>query len=266
MLLENYNYMQQNMMVYNMTHAGIFGKTYYAECSYIHDCRFLRFNPDGTLTWRGEWKRDRFGNLYPTHSLGPVSKWLDINRGDRIVSVTSQMSQPAVLHEYAVEHFGADSEAAKTEFKAGDMCHTLLKTESGRLIDIQYDSDSPRPRSNFYLLQGTKGVYDSRKGIYIEGWSSSEQWEPFENYLKKYEDKAWKEHSAKAKNTGHGGSDYFVLDEFVEMARNDSEPFIDVYDSAVWSAVAELSAESIRNGGAPVEMPDFTNGRWKNQK
>lgn len=263
MLLENYNYARDRMMVYNMAHSGLFGDTYYAECSYIHDCSSLRFSSDGTLTWRGEAKVDRFGNLYPTHSLGPVSKWLDINRGDRFVSLVSMMSKPAALHAYSVEHFGPDSEPAKIDWSCGDMSITLIKTAKGRLITVYYDSDSPRPASIFYLIQGTKGMYDSRKGIYIDGVSPPHQWESVDKHRAAHEHEYWKTRGKEAAATGHGGGDYFVVSDFVEMARHDLEPFVDVYDSAAWSSVMPLSAESIRNGNSSVEVPDFTGGNWQ---
>ncbi len=263
MLLENYCYARQRMMVLDMVHAGVFGKTYYAECSYIHDCSALRFKPDGSLTWRGEVKVDRFGNLYPTHSLGPVSKWMGINRGDRMVSLVSAMSKPAALHAYAARRFGEESAPAKVDFKCGDMSVTLITTAEGRLITVYYDSDSPRPASIFYLIQGTKGVYDSRSGIYIEGKSPSHRWEPTSNYAKQYEHDYWRARGASAQKTGHGGGDYFVISDFVEMARQDHEPLVDVYDSATWSAVMPLSRQSIEKGNVSVEVPDFTGGKWK---
>ena len=263
MLLENYVYAQQRMMVMNMAHAGAFGDLYYAECSYIHDCRSLRFESDGRLTWRGEVKRDHFGNLYPTHSLGPVSKWLGIHQGDRMTSLVSMMSKPAALEAYACRRFGADSEPAKVDFTAGDMCVTLVKTVQGRLINVYYDSDSPRPASIFYLVQGTKGVYDSRRGIYLEGEGHGEKWAPAGEYAAQYEHEYWRKRAGEAAKTGHGGGDYFVISDFVEMARHDREPLVDVYDSAAWSSLIPLSKESIRGGGGSVEIPDFTGGKWQ---
>lgn len=263
MLCENYTYNQVRMMVMNMAHAGVFGKTFYAECSYIHDCRNLRFSSDGSLTWRGQMKVDNFGNLYPTHSLGPISKWMDINRGDRFTSLVSMMSEPLVLNKYAAKRFGKDSPQARIKFKAGDHSVTLLKTANGRLITVYYDSDSPRPASIFYLIQGTKGVYDSRRGIYIEGKSPGHSWESTGKYQKEYEHESWKKHGQIAKKAGHGGGDYFVMKDFLEMVRYDRDPWIDVYDSASWSALVELSQRSILKGGGSIEFPDFTRGKWK---
>ena len=39
-------------------------------------------------------------------------------------------------------------------------------------------------------------------------------------------------------------------------------PPIDVYDAATWSVLSPLSERSIEQGGEPVAIPDFTDGRW----
>jgi len=258
MLLENYCYGYERMMMRNMVEQGAFGDTYYAECAYIHDCNHLRFKPDGSLTWRGETVRDHTGNTYPTHSLGPVAKWMGINKTDRLVSLTSMASKSAGIRSYVEKRFGPDSEQAATDWAGGGMCVTLIKTAQDRLITVYYDACSPRPMALFLLIQGIKGIYDSRRGIYLAGVSPDEEWERYQKYSDKYEHTYWKTRGEEAAKTGHGGGDYFVLSDFVEMVRHDREPDIDVYDSAVWSAVTPLSQESIRNGGSEVKFPDFT--------
>jgi hypothetical protein len=38
---------------------------------------------------------------------------------------------------------------------------------------------------------------------------------------------------------------------------------MDAYDAAAWSAPGPLSEMSVAKGGAPMEFPDFTRGRWQ---
>jgi predicted dehydrogenase len=257
MLLENYCYACERMMVGNMIKQGVFGEPYYGECSYIHDCNYLRFNNDGTLTWRGEGGRDGFGNTYPTHSMGPVSKWMDINGTDRFVSLVSMETRAAGLNAYVAKKFAPDSEQAKIKWALSGMCVSLVKTEKGRMITVYFDTTSPRPMSIFYLIQGTKGVFDSRKGIFIDDVSPKEEWEPWQKYSEKYDHEYWKTRGKEAAATSHGGGDYFSVSDFVEMVRQDREPWIDVYDSAAWSAIIPLSQKSIRSGGREVRFPDY---------
>ena len=58
-------------------------------------------------------------------------------------------------------------------------------------------------------------------------------------------------------------SDYLELLEFVDAIREDREPYIDVYACASWSSLVELSARSIDAGGSSEDIPDFTDGKWK---
>ena len=53
-----------------------------------------------------------------------------------------------------------------------------------------------------------------------------------------------------------------VLGAFFDAIRNNKTMPIDVYDAASWMAISCLSETSIRMGGHPVEIPDFTRGSW----
>jgi len=261
MLLENYLYMRTNLLVWKMARAGVFGEPYYAECGYIHDCRFMLFKKDGSLDWWGDWAANRYGSDYPTHALGPVSKWFGINDGDRMEYCTSMMTSPRVLKEYAVRKFGADSPQGRINWALGEFVATLIYTNKGRVIRLDYDVNSPRPMLINYLIQGTKGVYDSRGGVFVEG--GPEKWDPVEKYMPMYDSDYWKRDGQTAQATGHGGGDYFVLRDFVRMVRDDREPWIDVYDAASWSVLFHCSHESISRRSNSVEIPDFTSGKWK---
>ena len=260
MLLENYRYSQVVMQVANMAAKGVFGDLTYAECAYIHEIRGMRFNPDGTLTWRGESALKNVGDIYPTHSVGPVCGWMGINRGDRLVSLVTMASRAAALHEYAARRFGSGSAPAKMEFLNGDTNNTLIRTAQGRLIAVRYDTASPRPPGmGQYSLQGTRGTYQGTFGehkVYIEGRSKEHTWEPLEKYRKEYEHPYWAERGAEALKTGHSGGDYFVLSDVLQAIRGGESP-IDVYDAATWSSIRPLSAESIWRGNVAVEIPDF---------
>ena len=268
MLAENCCYWHPVMMIRNMVRKGIFGELTFAECGYVHDCRALAFEADGSLTWRGELSRDYRGNLYPTHSLGPVAQWLGINRGDRLVSLVAAETKHAGMRHYIEKRFPPDHPARKLQFKAADSTTVLIRTAKGVLIDLRYDVKSarPHPTTVYYSLQGTTASYDSRiDGIWIEGRSPSYQWQPLDTYREEFEDPLWKEHRAAAEKTGHAGGDFFVLHQFLEAIRRGGPSPIDVYDAVTWSAVTPLSEISLNEGGRVVEIPDFTRGKWESR-
>lgn len=269
MFLENCCYGNETMMIYNMVKQGVFGEPYYAEGSYVHDCRFLFFDAGGKLTWRGELWRDSYGSVYPQHGLGSNCKWLEINDGDRLESCQTMMTAPREAHLRALAQFGPESEPAKVAFRTGDFVTSLISTAKGRMIRLDYSLTCTRPYSRYYLLQGTKGCWDSRSGIFLgqrsgKAGGSREAWEPLEKYQQQYQHPYWrKEGPVAARFGGHGGIDYFCIYDFVKMIREDKEPWIDVYDAVAWSSLIFCSKLSLDRKGARVEMPDFTNGKWR---
>lgn len=269
MLLENYPYSRTRMMVHHMAHRGAFGEVTYGESSYIHDTRELAYEKDGSLSWRGQLARRHRGDIYPTHALGPVSLWLGVNRGDRLVTMVSMDSGTQALQAYARDRFGAAHAAAQPGFfQKRDRTITLLRSANEKLIVLRYDSASTRPFGGWESLQGTRGAYDGSPQaelVYLEGRSRKEGWEPIEKYRHEFDHPYWRQDGERAVKAGHGGGDYFVLREFYAALAEDREPPIDVYDAATWSAVLPLSARSIHEANKPVEIPDFLRGRWKDR-
>jgi len=266
MLAENCCYWKPVLTIARMLRAGLFGDCTFAECGYVHDCRSIQFAADGSLTWRGEMNRDGRGNLYPTHSLGPVAQWLGINRGDRLATLVAMDTKQAGLEAYALRRFGADHRTARVKFAVGDSTTTLIRTARGVCIDLRYDTCSARPHSSttYYALQGVTASYDSRiDGIWIDGRSQALDWEPLEKYAAEFEPPLWKKWDAEARTAGHAGGDFFVIREFVDALLEGRPAPIDAADAAAWSAIIPLSAASLRAGSAPQEIPDFTRGRWE---
>jgi len=280
MLLENYPYTRSRMTILNMAHQGVFGEITYGECSYIHDIRFLNFDTakagswsfkkDGSLLFRGEVSRDTRGDLYPTHGLGPMSLWMGINRGDRLVSIVSMDNGTKSSQAYIVENFGKEHYAAKAGFfKMRDTTVSLIRTAKEKMIVLRNDMCSPRPAGSWAELQGTKGSYDDSPGgevVYLEGRSPSHRWEPLAKYQGEFEHPFWRKEGELASKAEHGGGDYFVLREFFSALAEDREPPIDVYDAVAWSAILPLSGDSMNKGNNPLEIPDFTKGAWKSRK
>lgn len=82
------------------------------------------------------------------------------------------------------------------------------------------------------------------------------------NYEEEYLPDVWKNITPEDIERGHGGMDWLAYNSFVAALKAGSEMPIDVYDAATWQAVSVLSEISIKQGGTPQPMPDFTNGKW----
>ena len=89
--LENCFYDYNEMLVLNMVRAGLFGELTHGGAAYNHDLRSILFSPEGEGQWRRYEHLTRDGNLYPTHGLGPVAHYMDVNRGDRFDHLVSRV-------------------------------------------------------------------------------------------------------------------------------------------------------------------------------
>ncbi|HJN07567.1 MAG TPA: Gfo/Idh/MocA family oxidoreductase [Pirellulaceae bacterium] len=266
MLAENVCYFRDCMAVMNMARQGLFGGITYAECGYVHDCRFLHFDPDGSLNWRGQLARDYVGNLYPTHAIGPVAQWMGINKSDRLESLVSMTSRSFGAHNNASKKYGPESPQSRIAFSKGDTTTTMIQTANGAVIDLRYDTTSSRPHRTtvYHTLQGETASYRSLTGdVWIESKSEGYRWEPLTRHMAEFDDSLWKQSQDQAASSGHGGADFFVINEFFAALRDGRPSPIDVYDAVTWSSVIPLSAASIRQGNARIEVPDFTQGRGK---
>ena len=275
MILENVCYRRDVMAILNMVKQGMFGELIHCHCGYQHDLREVKFNPgvefgpgaNGEAEWRTFQSINRNGDVYPTHGLGPVANYLDINRGNRFASLTSVATKTRGLHEYIVKTAGEDHPNADIIFKLGDIVTTLIRCNNGETILISHDTNLPRPYSLGFRVQGTKGIWmDDGSQIYIEGISQPHAWDPADPFLEKYDHPLWKKYEDQAEGAGHGGMDFFVIHAFIESVKNKVKPPLDVYDAAAWSVVSPLSERSIANGGEPQDFPDFTRGRWMVRK
>lgn len=193
---------------------------------------------------------------------------LNINYGNRFVSLSSFATKARGLHEYVVKNGGESHPNAKVEFKLGDVVTTMINCVNGETILLQHDTNLPRPYSLGFRVQGTKGIWmDVNKSLYLEGTSQKEHsWEEAKPYLEKYDHPLWQRWTKEADGAGHGGMDFFVVHAFIESIKNDKPTPIDVYDSAAWSAITPLSEQSIELGNETVQFPDFTSGQWMYRK
>ncbi len=274
MILENYSYFREVMCVLNMIRQGLFGEPMHIYAGYQKEAMYYSFNTDGTLTFAGEGKL-MMGNIYPTHHGGPSAQWLDVNRGDCFDYLVSMGNYGRAFNLAAAEIFGQDHTLATTEFHMTDISNTLIRTKNGRSIHLILDTISPRPHRHYLRLQATKGIYEHiERRVHIHGRSPGEwtkkgephvnrEWESIDKYLPEYEHPLWRDLGEKAKSSGHGGGDYLMLYRIIQSLRTGTYPDIDVYDTAAWSCIVELSDRSARNRSCPVDIPDFTRGKWR---
>jgi hypothetical protein len=267
MMLENVCYGREELMVLHMCRKQLFGELTHAEAAYIHDLRFQAKQVEwGTGSWRLRHYELRDGNVYPTHGLGPVAQYLDVNRGDAFAALVS-MSSPSLGYAlYAGREFPPDHPRNRAKYVCGDMNTSIVQTSLGRTVVVQHDVATPRPYTRLNLVQGTRGAFAGYPNrIVVEGRGDTHKWDTnMEPWYTEFDHPLWKRVGEEAvKAGGHAGLDFVMLWRLVECLRAGLPLDQDVYDAATWSAVGPLSEESVKRGGASIEFPDFTGGAWK---
>ncbi|MBQ8657883.1 MAG: Gfo/Idh/MocA family oxidoreductase [Clostridia bacterium] len=264
MMIENCCYGKLELMALNMARQGVFGKILHCEGGYRHDLRQEVTEGNKNRHYRLQQYIHRNTENYPTHEIGPIAKILNINAGNRFVSLYSMGNTPAGLEEYVKDKNIEELKGVK--FQQSDVVTTLIKCQNGETITLHLDTCMPRYYSRGFLVQGTKGlVCEENQSIYLEKDFTEEmgKWTNNFNNLDKYYEEychpIWEDYNPSKE--GHGGIDYLVFDGFFEALKAGKPMPIDVYDMATWMVISVLAEQSMLTGQT-VAFPDFTNGKW----
>ncbi len=279
MMLENCCYGKKELMCLNMVKKGFFGEVVHCNGAYNHEFRDAIVTCNETRRYRLRNYTLRNCDNYPMHALGPIAKILNINHGNRFLSLVSMSSKARGLHEYIVNKKGADNELATTDFKQGDVITTVIKCAGGETIRLTLSTTLPRTYSRDFDISGTKAYFqEETNSLYLDRDEDKYEkeygevvakslWDNVETtYAKEFNHPIWKKYEEEGVKGGHGGMDWLVLRAFYESAMAKVDTPIDVYDTATWMSISTLSEDSINMGSSPVAIPDFTNGKWIKNK
>ena len=254
-MLENCCYDEFELCVLNMAQKGIMGEIIHAEGSYLHDLRErIATNDEGGRRWNNwqvEFMNTHVGNPYPTHGLGPVALAMGINRGDRMKSIVS-----------------CSSKNITDGTLQGNMNSSIITTEKGKTIVVQHCITLPRPYSRSFLVSGTEGfaqkypvphfAFAPDSDTTITGDASLEILEKHRHpFVAQYKERG-------EELCGRRWIDFAMDSRLIHCLRCGLPLDMNVYDAVLWSSLVELTDTSARNGGTPVEIPDFTRGKWQN--
>ncbi len=271
MFLENCCFGRREMMVLNMVKKGLFGEIVHCSGGYQHDLRSEIAGGRENRHYRLRNYISRNCENYPTHELGPIARVLDINHGNRMVTLSSTASKAAGLKEYIKNNKSDDEFLMNQTFAQGDIITTVIKCARGETIVLTLDTTLPRYYSRGFTVRGTKGFYEEvTDSVFLDveechkhdmDWGET-NFHNAKNYEADYEHPVWKKYLEEGIRGGHGGMDGLEFVFFFDALRNDEPMPIDVYDAAAWMSITALSELSIAKGGAVVDVPDFTKGKW----
>lgn len=237
-MTENCCYDWFHLATLALVDRGELGTITHCEGAYIHDWRHLfgdgNFYEESVL---------QGGNPYPTHAIGPIAQILRFHRHDRMVRLTSMTGN-----------------ALGTDSLLGHTNTTLITTERGVTIMLQFDATTPRPYSRLQTVCGTRGFVQKYPTAIVQteqGLRLDHHAEDFmHRQLTTKAAQAWKE----GNRLGVDNEMNYAMDRRLIYCLQHGLPLdIDVYDAAEWSCLTELTCLSAGKGGAPVDIPDFMN-------
>lgn len=273
MMLENCCYGEYELAVLRMVRQGIFGDVVHCDGGYKHDLRNEICFGDKNRHYRLKEYMTRNCENYPTHEIGPIAKILDINYGNRFVSLTSTASSSKGLKRYVADRADKFDDLKKlkdTTYCQADIVTTVLKCANGATVSIQLDTTLPRMYSRSFTVHGTKAFYTEEANIFVDDNANPKVEGKIirgKKMVKKYRHPIWKWFKQNGVKGGHGGMDWLVFKAFFDaVKKGDGHMPIDIYDAVTWMAITALSDISIQNNSAPVDFPDFTNGAWQTRK
>ncbi len=270
MLLENCCYDKSELLVTAMARAGKFGTIVHCAGAYAHDLRAEVSGGNVNRHYRLRNYINRCCENYPTHELGPIARLLNINRGNRMVSLVSVASKAAGMEEYIKEK-APDKALDGVKFRQGDIVTTVITCAGGETITLRLDTTLPRYYNREFTVRGTKGMYEQGMDMFFfdgmkEGFDpvaiTRENMGNSKDYEAEFLPRIWREITEEQKKGGHGGMDSLELRAFVDALKAGKPMPIDVYDATSWMCVTALSERSIALGGMPQSVPDFTSGKW----
>lgn len=228
-MMENCCYDPFALSTRMMADAGVLGDITHCEGAYIHDLRNLYSDK-----WYGFESSRCAGNPYPTHGIGPICQLLGIGRTDRFTHLVS-MSAGCGINS------------------------TIIHTELGRTVLLQYDVTTPRPYSRLQTTCGTSG-YASKyplPTVQIDGQEPLTG-QALDAFLADYTHPWVKKYEADALRLGVDNLMNYIMDRrLIDCLLADKNPDITPEDAVLWSAIAELTHLSASQGSRPVEIPDF---------
>jgi hypothetical protein len=151
---------------------------------------------------------------------------------------------------------------------------TLIKTNLGKTIKLQFDVHTGRPYTRLNNVNGTKAShkgYPSKLFINNPELQWGHSWlnkEEYKKYRDLYNHPLWDkmENEISKNQVGHGGMDFVMIYRIIRCLNKGLPLDINVYDSVMWSSIIPFSEMSVLNQSKTIKIPDFTGGSWKNSR
>jgi len=236
MYAENYCYFTYIQEMERLYKEGIIGEYLYGDCEYIHKFDMAEY---ASITDKSDhWRSWIPATYYCTHALGPV--------------LTITGTRPVKVSGFVVPN----TLSRKIGRKGDDASVVVCTMDNGAVTRvIPWSYLTHKPYSLWYALYGTKGSMENNRfrpqqtlNITLDEDSDTE-------FERSYQPRFRTHHDSKF--TSHGGSDFFVVKNFIDAIINEKPSPIDVYTAMDMTLPGILGYRSAVEGNTPLEVPDF---------
>ncbi|MCQ2428776.1 MAG: Gfo/Idh/MocA family oxidoreductase [Clostridia bacterium] len=246
MIAENYPFMTFNLKMEKIISEGTLGTLLYAEGEYNHSGNNdeLRYLTPGPYHWRAWMPR----TYYVTHAMGPL------------MYMTKTM--PKYVSGRAV-HSDLMYEIKDWRHNYDGVGMMFCEMDNGMIARFTGCTAMASDYSRYRVCGDRAGV---EGGGYVgNGNQVRTYWfhhtkpedEPSCAKLEDADLAELGERGQKAKAAGHGGGDYWIIQNMIDYFLDGKEPFFDVYKGVAMSATAILGWRSALNHGENYKIPDF---------
>lgn len=244
MLAENYPYMTMNIKMEKMISTGMLGSLLYAEGEYNHsgNNEELRTLTPGEFHWRAWMPR----TYYVTHALGPI---MYMTKSEpKYVSARAAHSE--LLYQIKDWRHNYDG----TGIMFCEMDNGMISRFTG-CTAMASDYSRYRVCGDLASVESGGNIGDDKVRRYYFHHTKPENEEQialFDADLSEFGEKG-----EKAKEAGHGGGDFWVVEEMKDCFEGRKDSFFDVYRAVAMSATAILGWRSCLNHGENFKIPNF---------
>ncbi len=245
MIAENYPFMTANLEMKHQIDLGTLGTLLYAEGEYNHSgpVEMLRRLTPFKYHWRAWMPR----TYYVTHAMGPLMYMT----GSMPKYVSARAAHSELLEQIR-------------EFRPNDdgMARMFCEMDNGMTASFTGCTAQASDYSRYRVVgdrgsveQG--GYTDGKVRLFYEAHTMPEGVTEQVRYVTP-DPASWGEKGVKALNAGHGGGDYWIVQNIIDYFAHGITPFFDVYKGVAMSATAILGWRSCLEHGKNYKIPDFS--------
>lgn len=243
MIAENYPFMTSNLELDRICKEGSLGKILYTEGEYNHSGSVDELKD----TPKGHWRAWIPRTYYITHAMGPLMYFT----GAMPKYVSARAAKSTYLEQIKEQRPNCDGTAI-----------IMCEMDDGSIMRCTGCTAMASDYSRYRVVGDlgsaeSYGPFGDRVRLYYEEYTKPEG---MEGTTKEYvpDLSSFGEKGQKAATAGHGGGDYWIVQNMIEYFLHDKEPFFNVYRGVAMSATAILGWKSCLNHGENFEIPDFS--------